>query len=303
MNRCVAIACAAATATAALAGAEPVQSDTISYRVKLNDSLAMVASEFYGDRSKASFIMAENKIVHARPLRAGERLRIPIIREITTAPGDTFVALAGTLFGDPRRAGFLAEANGMAPDDSLAAGTALVVPFAVPHTAAGNEPLAAIAANYYGDAKLANVLRRYNALDKDALDKGETIAVPSYNVRIHPAKLAPLDAESKARRALRVESGNRAATALPVARHAWRIGDYPAVRAALVDLDTAFVELAPAIEIGVLLGSAHLAFDDNDNARAAFKRVLERKPGHALRTFDHSPKLLAVWTSAGGSVE
>ena len=287
------------------ARAEPAKPDTVSYRVKLNDSLGLIASEFYGDRSKASFILAENKIVHTRPLRAGERLRIPIVREITTSPGDTFQALAETLFGDPRRGGFLAEINNMSPDDSLAAGTPILVPFEVTHTAAGSEPLAAIAANYYGDSKYAGVLQRYNNLDRDALDKGETIAVPSYGVHMHPTKLPPLDADSAAaaRRVLRADTAKRAAAAIPIARSAWRAGDFAAVRAALVDVDVAFVELAPAIEIDVLLGSAHIAFDANDDARAVFKKLLERKPSHALRKFDHSPKVLAVWTSVGGLVE
>jgi LysM repeat protein len=284
----------------ALASAEPGVS---LYRVKQNDTAGLIASEYYGDRNKIAFILAENKITHPRPLRQGERLRVPITREVTTQPGDTFQTLAGALLGDPRRGGFLAEANSMAPDASLPAGTVIVVPFTITHKAEATEALTTIAANYYGEAKYADVLKRYNDLDRPAIDKGESLLVPSYNMRVHPAKLPPPDAESKQRREDREKFKKAAAIAIPIARHAWRIGDYATVRSTLDKIDTAYVDLEPAIEIGVLLGSAQIAFKKDDEARETFKRVIDRKPTHTLRKVDHSPKVLAVWTKLGGLVE
>jgi LysM repeat protein len=300
--RWVAIAVVLALASPIAAQPEP-KSDTVPYRVKANDSLGLIASEFYGDRSKASFIMAENKIVHAKPVRQGERLRIPIMRELTTTAGDTFQTLAASVLGDPLRGAFLAEINGMAPDDNLAAGTPILVPFTVQHTAAGTESLKDLAANYYGDAKFVDVLRRYNNLDKPTIEKGDTITVPSFNVKVHPSKIPQPDAESKLRRERRRDNTRLAATAIPLARHAWRIGDFATVRKTLEGIDTAFVEIGPAIEIGVLLGSAYVAFDSEKDALDAFKHVIDRKPSHALRKADHSPKVLAVWKKADGTVE
>ena len=165
------------------------------------------------------------------------------------------------------------------------------------------ESLATVAANYYGDAKLAETLRAYNFLDKNAIDKGEAITIPSINVRVHPKHVPVPDAESKLRREKRRENGKLAASAIPVARHAWRIGDYNAVKKALTAIDTEYVELGPAIEVGLLLGSALVAFGDTDGASTAFRHVLDRKPSHTLRKVDHSPKILAVWTKANGQVE
>jgi LysM repeat protein len=273
------------------------------YKVKQNDTVGLIASEYYGDRNKAAFIMAENKIQHPRPLRPGERLRVPITREITTQPGDTFQTLATTLLGDVRHGGFLAEANNMPPDASLPAGTVIVVPFTVAHKAEATEPLTAIAASYYGEPKYADVLKRYNDLDRPALEKGETLLVPSYNMRVHPTKLAPPDAESKQRREDRDKFRKAAAIAIPIARHAWRIGDYATIRTALEKIDTAYVDLDPAIECGVLFGSALVAFRKDDDAREVFKRIIDRKPTHTLRKVDHSPKVLAVWSKAGGQIE
>ncbi|MEO8703180.1 MAG: LysM peptidoglycan-binding domain-containing protein [Kofleriaceae bacterium] len=280
---------------------EPAKSDTLPYRVKQNDSLAIIASEYYGDRSKTAFITAENKLT--KPVRQGEKLRVPIMREVTTSPGDTFQALAAALLGDPLRGAFLAEINGMAPDDNLAAGTPILVPFTVQHTADKTESLKELASTYYGDGKFADVLKRYNNLDKPALEKGETITIPSFNVKMHPAKIPVPDAESKLRRERRRDNSRLAASAIPIARHAWRIGDFATVRKTLDGIDTAFIELAPAIEIGILLGSAYVAFDSEKDALDTFKRVIDRRPSQKLRKVDHSPKVLAIWKKADGAVE
>jgi LysM repeat protein len=292
-----------AVSAPALAQPPNESADTVVYRAKRNDTYGFIASEYYGDRNKAAFIITENKIQTPRPLQGYERLRIPIIREITTSPNDTFQSIAGAYLGDPRRGAFLADANGMSPDDNLAAGTPVLVPFTVTHTADAKESLAGIAATYYGDAKLAEALRAYNFLDKNTLDKGEAITVPSMNVKVHPKHIPPPDAEAKARRERRRENSKLAATAIPAARHAWRIGDYNTVKKTLSAIDVEYVELLPAIEVGILLGSALVAFGDTDGASTAFRHVLDRKPSHTLRKVDHSPKILAVWTKAEGQVE
>ena len=94
-----------------------------------------------------------------------------------------------------------------------------------------------------------------------------------------------------------------AASAIPVARHAWRIGDYTAVKKQLADVDVAFIEVGAAVEVGVLLGSAQIAFGDTEAALQSFRHVLDRRPSHTLRQVDHSPKVLAVWKKADGQVE
>lgn len=272
---------------------------------KQNDSVSMLASEYYGDRNKFPFIIAENKL-KPKPLVQGQRLRIPMLREITTVQGDTFLTLAEHLLGDHRRAGVLADFNGMSPDDALAAGTPLIVPFTVQYTAEAKESLAQVAAVYFSDPKLGEALRAYNFPDqptKTVLDKGETISIPSFKVKMQPEKLPPPDAESKLRRDKRRDNNKLAATAIPVARHAWKIGDYTKVKKSLDGIDLAFVEIGPAIEVAVLLGSAQVAFDKPDDAQATFRKVLERKPSHTLRKVDHSPKILAVWQKADGPVE
>jgi LysM repeat protein len=302
----VAIAVAVMAVTAhRVAHAQDATSDTVVHRVKQGDSLELIAAEFYSDRTKAVFIMVANRMTHARPLRPGERLRIPISREVTTSPGDTVESLAGAYLGSTRRGTFLADFNGISVDDSLPAGTVLTIPFTIVHTAAATESISDIAKAYFGDGKNAEMLRRYNFLEKSSLDRNETLIVPVYHVRLSAAKMPGLDAESKARRDHRREASARVAKALPAARQAWKVGDFAGVKGALAQLepDLDYLDTGEAVDVGVLLGAAHVAYDDDELALATFKRVIDRKPHHTLARYQYSPKILAVWQRASGQIE
>lgn len=287
------------------ARAQPGTTDTIRYRVKPKDTLELIAAEHYGDRKRAIFIMVANKILHPRPLRPGEVLKIPVSRTIITSPGDSWSTLAETYLGNAERGSFLAEFNGAAVDDGLASGTSVSIPFTVTHTANATETIASIAAAYFGDAKNAAMIRRYNFLDKDTIAKGEQLVVPITNVRLSPSKVPGLDAEARARRERQRAAQARASKALPAAKQAWREGDLSEVRAALseIELDLEYLDTQQVIELGVLLGAMHVAQDDTKPALEAFKRVLARKPTLALSPYYFPPKVLAVWKQAGGAVD
>jgi len=285
------------------AHAQDATSDVTVYRVRQGDTLDLIAAEFYGDRNKAIFIMVSNKILHPRPLKPGEKLKIPVTRQVTSSPGDTWESLAATYLGDGKRGGFLAEFNGLSPDD-LIAGTPVQIPFTIQHTAAGNEAISDIAKAYFGDGKNAALIRRYNFLEKDAIEKDEKIIVPITNVRLQASKMPALDAEAKARRDRQRVAKERAGRALPAARQAWHDGDFGAVKAALaeVELDMDYVDTAQAIEIGLLLGAMHVAHGDTKPALEAFKRVLERRATYQMSPYYFPPKIQALWKEAGGTI-
>ncbi len=148
------------------------------------------------------------------------------------------------------------------------------------------------------------MIRRYNFLEKDSIDKGDHLSVPIFNVRLQASKMPSLNADSKARRERQQTAQDRAAKAIPAAKQAWRDGDYTEVKGALaeVELDIDYLDLSQAVEVGILLGSLHVAFNDQKPALEAFKRVVDRKPTHQLTAYLHSPKVLAVWKEAGGTV-
>jgi LysM repeat protein len=298
---CAAMAIGAVTRPG-LAAAAPA-GDAITYRVRAGDTLELIAAEFYGDRRYAVFVLVANKLQHPRPLRPGERLKIPVNRDVTTAPGDTLASLAQTYLSDPRRAPFLAEINHMPPDASLPAGTRIAIPFHVTHVAAAEERVASIAASYFGDTKNTELLTRYNFLDRPVVGKGETIVVPIFHVRVRESKLPPVDEEAAARTNKREQIAARAVTALPTAMAAWRDGNFAAVKRELADLDVDYLDSGLAVDISILLGAAYLAIDDEDSALARFKQALERKPRHSVSPYWFSPRVREVWLRAGGRVD
>jgi LysM repeat protein len=284
---------------AALAGVASAQPDTttLSYRVQKGDTLDLVAAEYYGNRDDAPLIAAENHITKPRKLNPGERLRIPVNREIRTEKGDMFETLAAKYLGNASRATFLADFNHHSVEDSLATGTAIVIPIHVTHTAQNAESLAAISTTYFGSPKHADELAKYNGLDKPSLEKGETIEVP---VLVHSTKTPPLDADAQARDQAHTDAVAAAALALPAARSAWQVGDFDAVRKALAPLadKTEYLDTDAAVEVDVLLGKAYVAFDQTKDALAAFSRVLGRRPRYELSPYHDSPKVLEAWQKA-----
>ena len=288
----------------AAAPAQTTPASVTIHKVQKGDTLELLAAEYYGDRRHEIYLMIENRLDHARDLKPGERLRIPISSEVTVAVGDTLASLAAQHLGDEHRARYLAEFNGLATDSTVAAGMTISIPLRVTYRAEGKESLRAIAAALFADDKKASLLRDYNDLKVDELEKGQTITVPIY-LRVQPSKRRPPDADSAALVAKRTEVVERARRVLPGARAAWKAGDYHAVKRDMADLvgDFPYLDAELVAEIGVLLGSAYVAFDDVDTARATFEQVLERSPRYALKAYHHSPKVREVWKKAGGAVD
>jgi LysM repeat protein len=284
-----------------LAAPAAADRDYVIHKVKEGDTLGLLAAEYYGDRNHAVFIMVANKLLHPRPLKKGEKLRIPVSRDVTAAVGDTWDSLAENYLGDKRRGHYLAEFNGAAPDSSLAAGMVISVPFHVTHTAATDESLTNISLAYFGDAGNAEMLRGYNFMESDTLPKGQSLVIPIHHVKVRDSVMPPVDEESKARtekRRVMIEAANEK---LPLAMAAWRRGGYGEVKRDLIELDLDFLDADRAATIGVLLGAAYVALGDEDSAVATFRRVLERAPKTTMSAYRYSPRIQAVWKKAGGA--
>jgi len=168
--------------------------------------------------------------------------------------------------------------------------------------AQGTESFAQIATQYWNDSKQADVLKRYNFVDKAALEKGESIVVPMIKVRVR--KSSPLDADARARRDEQLNAAAEAAKALPTARSAWHASDFKAVRVTLEPLADRvdYLETPQAIEVGMLLGKSYLAFNDSQHAIQSFTHILTRKRGYMLSPYSESPKVIEAWKKAGGQV-
>lgn len=285
----------------AVAGPAAADRDYVVHKVKDGDSLPLLAAEYYGDRNHAVFIMVANKLLHPRPLKKGERIRIPVSREVTAAVGDTWDELAQTYLGDRRRGRYLAEFNNASAEGTLAAGVVVSVPFHVVHTAAAEESLASISLAYFGNSQNAAMLRGYNFLERDAIAKGEPLVIPIHHVKVRDSAMPPTDAESKARTDKRRAMIEAASERTPRALAAWRRADYAAVKRDLIEIDLDFLDADRGASIGILLGAAYVALGDEDSAIATFRRVLERAPGTTLSPYRYSPRIQAVWKKAATS--
>ena len=287
--------------TLLLAATAHAQTTTVSYRVKQKDTLDLIAAEFYGDRQHAIFIVTENKLKD-RKTSPVQRLRIPVTREIVTEKGDTFESLAEQYLGDKRRAPILAEFNEADVGETPAMGTRLSIPFQVTHVAQANETLSAVASEYLDDSKQGEFLRKYNFLDKTALEKGDSVLVPVLTLKTRAG--SQLDADAKARYDEHRTAMAQAEVALPNARAAWLQGDFAHVKALLEPFAerSELLDMRSAVDLQLLLGKAHIAFNETAAAVAAFKHVLERKPSHRLSTYSESPKVIDAWKRAGGQL-
>jgi LysM repeat protein len=284
-----------------LAAPAAADRDYLVHKVKEGDTLGLLAAEYYGDRNHAVFIMVANKLVHPRPLKKGEKLRIPVSRDVTVAVGDNWDSLAENYLGDKRRGRYLAEFNGASHASSLAAGLVISVPFHVMHTAAADESLTSIALAYFGDSGNAVMLRGYNFLETDTVPKGQSLIIPIHHVKVRDSVMPPIDEESKARTEKRRAMIDAAGEKLPRALAAWRRGGYGEVKRELIEIDLDFLDADRAAAIGALLGAAYVALGDEDSAVATFRRVIERAPRTALSPYRYSPRIQAVWKKAGGA--
>ncbi|HEY0253385.1 MAG TPA: LysM domain-containing protein, partial [Kofleriaceae bacterium] len=290
----------------ALAGHARADDSSIVYRVKPGDSIDIVAAEFYGDHARTSlFIVDENKWKTYKKLNPGERIRVPVTREITTAKGDRLEDLAQKYLGDASRAPFIAQYNNISQTTLPASGITLRLPMVIGHVAQTTESLAAISQFYFGDAKQVDVIRAYNNLgDKQSVEKNDLVYVPVMTVRVRPERLPVPDADSIARRKDHAAANDAAAAALPVARTAALQGDYAGVAKGLRDLGKKleYVDAPMMGEIGMLLGKAMVAAGDKDGAKAIFTQVLSREPKRELSAYYESPTVLEAWRAAGGRV-
>lgn len=290
---------------ALLLAVRPAAADegVVVHTVKDGDSLAILAAEYYGDRNHQLFIMVANKLLSPRPLKKGEKIKVPVSRAATVAAGDTWDDLAETYLGDRRRGKYLAEFNNTSADRSPAAGLKITVPFTVTHTAVGEESVARIAQAYFGNSQNAELLRGYNFLEGDKIAKGKTLVIPIHHIKVRDAMLPPPGAAAQAAEAAQRAAKYReqmqvAGRALPRAQAAWRRADYAAVKRELIDIDLDYVDADRAAAVGRLLGAAYVALGDEATAVSTFRRVLERAPETALSPYRYSPRIRAAWAKA-----
>jgi nucleoid-associated protein YgaU len=286
----------------------------VIYSAKSGDTPESIAADYYGNRAQAIFVIETNGLERDKPLRPGQKVRIPTAFRYRVRKGETLEALAQRFLDDKRRAQFLAAFNGMRPTDKLREGQDLVVPFQHVHRTDVPESLQSVARAFYGDASRAKLLADYNFRAAPMLAKGERILVPIAHVRIRAVRLqqpaperpvgkvakeppAPQLAAAPPKEAQKREAelAERVGKQLSIAEKAYKEGSYSDVPAVLdkvlTDEDPSEAQLA---EIFRLKAFAYVALGLDELAVTAFREVLARKPDVALDEATVSPKIRAA---------
>src|SRR3954471_20442002 len=107
--KAVAVTLLALTASASASASAKV----IVYSAKQGDTPESVAADYYGNRSQAIFILETNGLERDKPLKPGQKVRIPTAFHYRVRKGDTLEGLSQKFLDDKRRAKFLAAFSGL----------------------------------------------------------------------------------------------------------------------------------------------------------------------------------------------
>jgi LysM repeat protein len=287
----------------------------VVYSAKPGDTPESIAADYYGNRSQALFILETNGLERDKPLKPGQKVRIPTSFHYRVHKGDTLDALAGKFLDDKRRAPFLAAFSNMRSTDKLREGQDLLIPFQHVHRTDVPESLQSVARTFYGDASKWKLLADYNFRSAPILAKGERVLVPISSVHIRAVRLLPVvekpaagskvkelppvptlaAAPPKEAQKREAELAEKVGKSLAVAEKAYKDGSYSDVPSVL---DKVLTEEEPSesqlAELFRLKAFAYVALGLDELAVNAFREVLARKPDVALDEATVSPKIRAA---------
>lgn len=303
---------------AALVGT--AEARVVVYTARAGDTPESIAADYYGNRSQAIFILETNGFERDKPLRPGQKVRIPTAFHYRVRRGDTLEGLAQRFLDDKRRATFLAAFSGLRGTDKLREGQDLLVPFQHVHRPEAPESLQSIARLFYGDGSKAKLLADYNFRPPSAvmLAKGDRILVPIAHVKIRAVKLEQVAvrpsgktkeppaptvtlaaAPPKEAQKREAELAERVGKQLQIAETAYKDGSYSDVPAVLDKVLTEEEPSEPQLaELFKLKAFAYVALGLDELAVKAFREVLARKPDLALDAATVSPKIRAAFDRA-----
>ena len=220
-------------------------------------------------------------------------------------PGDTFETLAATYLGDPRRGTFLAEFNGLSPDDASRAAPRSDPVHGHAHRRRRPRSIASITAAYFGDTQERGADPRLQ-LPRAGHDRQGRVDRSSRSSTSGAGVEAAVDRRDAKRVAIASSSrSERAAKALPAAQQAWRarrLRRASRPRSREVELDIDYLDPRRPSRSACCSARLHVASNDDKPAlEARSSTCSSASPGSQLDAYSYSPKILAVWKEAGGA--
>ena len=133
----------------------------VLHTIQPDESISMLAKQYYGDFKKFQIIAEYNQLEDATKVRGGQEIKVPVVEGIP-------------FFAKPED---IITVSGEIPKSSLTE-VVLVKKF-ITHTVEPGESLSKLALRYYGDYKKFPIIAQYNQLDENAgVRVGQKIRIP-----------------------------------------------------------------------------------------------------------------------------
>lgn len=271
--------------------------------VRPGETLASIAQLYYGDPRRENVLVAENGLTTqgGAAIVVGLRLSIPWVSYHVVGPGETWASIATRHYGDPRRVSALIEANPQVSASQPDEGAELLVPYPLRHVSRQGETARRVAQLYYEDQGRAQVLLRFNAINRQRIARGQIVLVPLADLLLSEAgrRLTEASAEQPPTggdvRDLQALINDQ----LPSLHLHVRRGRYPeAVALGNRLLGSGDLTGNQIVTIQRALAVAYVALDRPDLAQTAFIAALERQPDLELDTRRTSPTVLRAMEAA-----
>ncbi|MBN1655541.1 MAG: LysM peptidoglycan-binding domain-containing protein [Deltaproteobacteria bacterium] len=284
----------------------------IVHVVRPGDTLASIAERYYGDPRRETVIVAENSLSNEGgfAIVTGLRLTIPTVSYHRVQEGETWSELAKRFYGDAQRTFVLFKANSAAPGRQPDPGAELLIPYPLRHVVGQNETLNHVARIYYGqndnEAEGVKILRRFNAIKRIRLQRGQIVLVPLAGLVLSEKGRAIVKQQNEDRnlggdvrdKQARIEA------ALPHLRAHISSGLYAdAVAMGSYLLGSGDLTGNQIVTIQRILAVAYVALDRFDLAIEAFKSVLEKQPDLELDSIRTSPKVMYALAQAKNEIK
>ncbi|TFV60980.1 LysM peptidoglycan-binding domain-containing protein [Mycobacterium sp. PS03-16] len=127
LYRLIATASGVADPNTLRVGQRLILPDFARHTAAAGDTLAGLASRFYGDADLDRLIARASGIAESSSLTAGQRLIVPEVRRHTVVTGDTLSALAARFYGDAAFHPLIATVNGIPDPSDIDVGQRLVI--------------------------------------------------------------------------------------------------------------------------------------------------------------------------------
>ncbi|MCU0662196.1 MAG: LysM peptidoglycan-binding domain-containing protein [Myxococcota bacterium] len=291
---------------AAVAWVSPAAAYT--HVARSGETLLKLAQRYYGRTELSIVIRAANGFVHPDDgsIAPGELVDIPEVLYHRTRAGETLEILADRYLATPKRGPFLAEMNGMNPDQSLAEGTIVKIPYHLRHIFASGETVQRVAKLYYGNARQPTFLKSYNFVGRNTrFSRGDVVIVPLIDLEFTKEEHDRIDAERRQQySAADAELQRSAVGSIAKLKEVSEAGRYVEVVALASGLLARFESLTVPQQIGThkYLAIAYVALDEHSLAQRHLTEALKLQPEMELSPLTTSPKVLDLLKEVRGQL-